>query len=107
MENEGFKSARPGEVLQEFAQRLKPAATWDDLILPAPPYRPCMRSHRRCASAPRFMPSGDSRASTPARSASALFAGPSGTGKTMAAEVLANHLQLDLYRIDLSAVIHK
>jgi SpoVK/Ycf46/Vps4 family AAA+-type ATPase len=38
---------------------------------------------------------------------SALFAGPSGTGKTMAAEVLANELQLDLYRIDLSQVVSK
>jgi SpoVK/Ycf46/Vps4 family AAA+-type ATPase len=38
---------------------------------------------------------------------SALFAGDSGTGKTMAAEVLANALQLDLYRIDLSAVVSK
>ena len=38
---------------------------------------------------------------------SALFAGPSGTGKTMAAEVLARHLRLDLYRIDLSAVVSK
>jgi hypothetical protein len=37
----------------------------------------------------------------------ALFAGPSGTGKTMAAEVLAHHLQLDLYRVDLSSVISK
>lgn len=38
---------------------------------------------------------------------SALFAGASGTGKTLAAEVLANELQLDLYRIDLSAVVSK
>jgi SpoVK/Ycf46/Vps4 family AAA+-type ATPase len=38
---------------------------------------------------------------------SALFAGVSGTGKTMAAEVLANELQLDLYRIDLSQVVSK
>ena len=38
---------------------------------------------------------------------SALFAGESGTGKTMAAEVIANELQLDLYRIDLSAVVNK
>jgi hypothetical protein len=37
----------------------------------------------------------------------ALFAGPSGTGKTMAAEVLANELRLDLYRIDLSQVVSK
>jgi SpoVK/Ycf46/Vps4 family AAA+-type ATPase len=38
---------------------------------------------------------------------SALFAGESGTGKTMAAEVLANDLQLDLYKIDLSKVVNK
>src|SRR6202043_3256527 len=38
---------------------------------------------------------------------SALFAGDSGTGKTMAAEVIANALRLNLYRIDLSAVVSK
>jgi SpoVK/Ycf46/Vps4 family AAA+-type ATPase len=38
---------------------------------------------------------------------SALFAGASGTGKTLAAEVLAHQLQLDLYRIDLSSVVSK
>src|SRR5438067_12270006 len=38
---------------------------------------------------------------------SGLFAGPSGTGKTMAAEVLANELRLDLYRIDLSQIVSK
>ena len=38
---------------------------------------------------------------------SALFAGDSGTGKTLAAEVLASELELDLYRIDLSAVVSK
>jgi SpoVK/Ycf46/Vps4 family AAA+-type ATPase len=37
----------------------------------------------------------------------ALFAGGSGTGKTMAAEVLANELRLDLYRIDFSALVSK
>ncbi len=37
----------------------------------------------------------------------ALFAGPSGTGKTMAAEVIANELKLDLYKIDLSTVVSK
>lgn len=41
------------------------------------------------------------------RGIAALFAGPSGTGKTMAAEVLAHHLDLDLYRIDLASVISK
>ena len=38
---------------------------------------------------------------------SALFSGESGTGKTLAAEVLANELQLDLYRIDLSSIVSK
>jgi SpoVK/Ycf46/Vps4 family AAA+-type ATPase len=38
---------------------------------------------------------------------SALFAGETGTGKTMAAEVIANDLRLNLYRIDLSAVVSK
>ena len=38
---------------------------------------------------------------------SALFAGPPGTGKTMAAEIVAGTLGLDLYRIDLSAVVSK
>ena len=36
-----------------------------------------------------------------------LFAGPSGTGKTMAAEIMANELGLDLYKIDLSAIVSK
>src|SRR5256885_3026585 len=38
---------------------------------------------------------------------SALFAGPSGTGKTLAAEIMANELRLDLYRIDLSQIVSK
>ena len=38
---------------------------------------------------------------------SALFAGASGTGKTLGAEVLAQKLRLDLYRIDLSSVVSK
>jgi hypothetical protein len=42
-----------------------------------------------------------------ARGVTALFAGPSGTGKTMAAEVIAGELALDLYRVDLSQVVSK
>ena len=41
------------------------------------------------------------------RGVSALFSGPPGTGKTMAAEIVARELGLDLYRIDLSAVVSK
>lgn len=41
------------------------------------------------------------------RGLNALFAGPSGTGKTMAAGIIARELQLDLYKIDLSAIVSK
>jgi ATP-dependent 26S proteasome regulatory subunit len=41
------------------------------------------------------------------RGVTALFAGPSGTGKTMAAEVIANTLGIDLFKIDLAAVVSK
>ena len=43
----------------------------------------------------------------PGTGATALFAGPSGTGKTMAAEVLARELGIELYAIDLAAVVSK
>jgi len=50
---------------------------------------------------------GFSKQSTRGLGISTLFSGPSGTGKTMAAEVLANEVRLDLYRIDLSQVVSK
>jgi len=48
-----------------------------------------------------------SRALNPAKGLIVLFSGPSGTGKIKAAEVIANELRLDLYRIDLSAAVGK
>src|SRR6202011_5984301 len=50
---------------------------------------------------------GFGRRTTSGLGISALFAGPSGTGKTMAASILATALRLDLYRIDLSSVVNK
>jgi SpoVK/Ycf46/Vps4 family AAA+-type ATPase len=46
-------------------------------------------------------------ATSPSAGVVALFAGPSGTGKTLAAEVVAGELGLDLYKVDLSAVVSK
>jgi len=98
--------ARPR--LDGLAQRITPAATWRDLVVPpaqldtlhaiALHVRHRMTVHERWGFADR---SGRGMGIT------ALFAGPSGTGKTMAAEVLANDLELDLYRIDLSQVVSK
>jgi ATPase family protein associated with various cellular activities (AAA)/winged helix domain-containing protein len=98
--------ARPR--LEGLAQRIETAAAWDDLVLPevqkqilreiALHVRNRMKVYDTWGFAARI---------TRGLGISALFSGPSGTGKTMAAEVLANELRLDLYRIDLSSVVSK
>jgi hypothetical protein len=98
--------ARPG--LENLAARLEPTAGWDDLILPEP-QRQLLRELAGQVRQRALVYERWGFASTGRRGLgiSALFAGSSGTGKTMAAEVLANELRLDLYRIDLSAVVNK
>jgi SpoVK/Ycf46/Vps4 family AAA+-type ATPase len=91
-----------------LAQRIEPAAAWDDLILPER-QKDMLRQialhvrHR----AKVYQDWGFAAKGARGLGISALFAGPSGTGKTMAAEVLADELRLDLYRIDLSQVVSK
>ena len=78
---------------------------WDDLVLPDGQLRAAAPDRGHVAAPrPRLRRLGlRRRAATRARASRALFAGESGTGKTMAAEVLAGELGLDLYRIDLAA----
>lgn len=81
---------------------------WDDLVV-APPVRDKLHDFERQVRLrsevlddwgfARLLPTG--------RGSFALFAGPSGTGKTMAAQVLAHSLGLDLYRVDLAEVVNK
>ena len=98
--------ARPR--LDDLAQRIDPRAGWDDLVLPE-----LQRSTlREIAAHVRrrtrvYEAWGFAQKSSRGLGISVLFAGASGTGKTMAAEVLANELRLDLYRIDLSQVVSK
>jgi hypothetical protein len=94
--------------LDGLAQRIEPVATWDDLVLPEP-QRQTLRQmvlhvRQRTTVYERW---GFAKKSARGLGVSALFFGASGTGKTTAAEVLANELRLDLYRIDLSAVVSK
>jgi len=94
--------------LDDLAQRIEPAAGWDDLVLPDPQRHTLreiaahVRQRTRVYEAWGFASKG-----ARGLGISALFAGASGTGKTMAAEVLADELRLDLYRIDLSQVVSK
>ena len=100
------RSARGG--LDTLAQRLESTATFDDLVLPEAQRALLgdILAHVRHRSLvyEEWQMSGPSRRGL---GISALFAGPTGTGKTLAAEVLADALALDLYRIDLSQVISK
>lgn len=94
--------------LDDLAQRIEPVASWDDLVLP---------DEQRCIlqdivvqvrqRVQVYEHWGFSSKGKRGLGISVLFAGASGVGKTMAAEVLANELHLELYRIDLSAVVSK
>jgi hypothetical protein len=94
--------------LDELAGRIDPAATWEDLVLP----KNQIQVLRQIASQVRnrarvYGDWGFASKGQRGLGISALFSGSSGTGKTMAAEVLAGELGLDLYRIDLSQVVSK
>jgi len=94
--------------LDDLAQRIVPFASWEDIVLPESQRRTLrdVAAHVRQRSTV-YESWGFAARGERGLGISAMFAGVSGTGKTMAAEVLANELQLDLYRIDLSQVVSK
>jgi len=93
--------------LERLARRIEPIVGWDDLVLPpvvdAQLHELTARARHRETVVDRWGMGQRARA----RGITALFAGDSGTGKTMSAEVLANDLDFDLYVIDLSTVVDK
>jgi len=94
--------------LEQLAQRITPRAGWDDLILPRGQKAVLHDISRQVRHRITVYETwGFAGKCERGLGISALFAGESGTGKTMAAEVLAGDLNLDLYRIDLSSVVSK
>jgi hypothetical protein len=94
--------------LDGVAQHIEPAASWDDLVLPEPQIQTLRQLAAQVRHRGRVYQSwGFAAKSGRGLGIGALFTGPSGTGKTMAAEVLAQHLELDLYRIDLASMVSK
>jgi hypothetical protein len=95
-------------TLDGLARPIPPRHTWDELILP-----PDVKTHLREFSAAIrrrdqvYDTWGFDRRRPMGRGLNALFAGPSGTGKTMAAEIIAGELGLPIFKIDLSAVVSK
>ena len=94
--------------LDDLAQRIPSAATIDDLVLPESQKDVLhdIITHVRHRSTVHE-DWGFAERGSRGLGISAVFAGASGTGKTMAAEVVAGALGLDLYRIDLSSVVSK
>jgi SpoVK/Ycf46/Vps4 family AAA+-type ATPase len=94
--------------LSTLARKIEPKYCWDDLVLPNDQMEQLREltnwvKHRQTVMGEWGFASKLSLG----RGINALFVGPSGTGKTMAAEVIAHELALDLYKIDLSAVVSK
>jgi ATP-dependent 26S proteasome regulatory subunit len=94
--------------LNALATRTVPHYRWADIVLPADR----MRQLREICAAVEYRSIvydqwGFDEKLSLGKGLNLLFAGPSGTGKTMAAEVIAHELGLELYRIDLSMVISK
>lgn len=94
--------------LGDMARRVVPRYDWDDLVLPPDQLMQLREIRERAEYAFRVQEEwGYSRKVAPAGGVSALFAGESGTGKTMSAEVIARDLGLVMYKIDLSSVVSK
>lgn len=105
-----FAAARSqsGSELKGLARKIEPLYTWDDLVLPTEARAQLQEiyqwvNHRHQV----FEEWGFDHKLSLGRGISALFAGPSGTGKTMSAEIIAKELGLDLYKINLSSVVSK
>jgi hypothetical protein len=94
--------------LERLARRIEPEVSWDDLVLPPAVLRALhdlsarARHRDRVLTEWRMRPGGGR-----GHGITALFAGDSGTGKTMSAEAIAAELGLDLYTINLATVIDK
>ncbi|WP_327177123.1 ATP-binding protein [Streptomyces sp. NBC_01335] len=94
--------------LEQHARRIRPAVDWRDLVLPPGPLTELRELAVRARHRDRVLgvwrlSAGGGRG----RGVLGLFAGASGTGKTLAAEVVAAELGLDLYTVQLSSIVDK
>jgi hypothetical protein len=96
------------QVLDLLATRVSPATGWTELAAGANTQRELLTLENRCRHREKLQTSLDYRWSGRLNAGvRALFSGPSGTGKTLAARALAASLEMDLYRVDLSTVVNK
>ncbi|MEF8865100.1 MAG: ATP-binding protein, partial [Salinibacter sp.] len=116
---DGRETVTPGDVrhatrslgrqlLDTLAERLEVDGTWDRLVIDPRTEEKLHDLKRRCHHRERLLDHlGPAFGSSTTKGVRALFTGPSGTGKTLAARILAAELGMDLYRVDLASVINK
>ena len=100
------KQAR--ESLNTLARKIQSVHHWEDIILPKDQMEELQEI---CGYVKHYHTVytgwGFGRKVSLGKGLNVLFAGPSGTGKTMAAGIIANELKIDLYKIDLSSIVSK
>jgi len=96
------------QPLENQAVRLSPCGGWEQIVASGDTMVELRTLESRCRFREQLPAAvGPALGASVNRGVRALMSGPSGTGKTLAARVLAAELQLDLYRLDLSAVVNK
>lgn len=96
------------QVLDTLATRIESSGDWSNLAAGDETFSELQSLEMRCRHREALMHStGSAAGGTNNAGVRALFSGPSGTGKTFAARLLASVLQKDLYRLDLSTVVNK
>jgi hypothetical protein len=96
------------QVLDTLAAYVETEGTWSRLVVGEATAAKLYELEQRCRHRERLLEHlGVAFGATVNRGVRALFTGPSGTGKTLAAKILASELGMDLYRVDLASVINK
>jgi len=100
--------AQSSRELHGLAERIEPLYGWNDIVLPR---RPLQALRDACTSVRLryvvYEQWGFEHRIAYGRGVNVLFSGPSGTGKTMASQIVARELDLDIFKIDLSTVVSK
>lgn len=97
-----------GLELAALTEKLNPIYHWSDIVLPDDTIAQLKEICQRVTHSHAVLEQGGfGKKLSSGKGIAVLFAGPSGTGKTMAAEIIANELGLDLFRIDLASVVSK